>query len=190
MKRVLALILAGGKGVRLEPLTRDRAKPAVPFGGVYRIIDFTLSNCVNSDIRRIFILTQYKSLELNRHIRDGWHFLSAEMGEFIEDGDSGAQLHLGSNRAKHTFLTGGVKWAGQMGGLVPEWGFVDGRTDGSSYGYNACRTPWRVAVDYFWYCTPEARTFLQGVSSYVDSNGGVSGVRFDKKARDVVRETP
>ena len=84
MVNVLAILLAGGAGERLHPLTRDTAKPAVPFGGVYRIIDFTLSNCVNSDIRRIFILTQYKSLELNRHIRDAWHFLSTQMGEFIE----------------------------------------------------------------------------------------------------------
>src|SRR5439155_5917731 len=60
MQRVLALVLAGGKGVRLEPLTRDRAKPAVPFGGLYRIIDFTLSNCINSGLRRIHVLTQYK----------------------------------------------------------------------------------------------------------------------------------
>jgi glucose-1-phosphate adenylyltransferase len=77
-------LLAGGAGERLYPLTRDTAKPGVPFGGVYRIIDFTLSNCVNSDVRRIFILTQYKSLELNRHIREGWHIFSAELGEFIE----------------------------------------------------------------------------------------------------------
>ncbi len=84
MVNVLAILLAGGAGERLFPLTRDTAKPGVPFGGVYRIIDFTLSNCVNSDLRRIFILTQYKSLELNRHIRDGWHFLPAAMGEFIE----------------------------------------------------------------------------------------------------------
>ncbi|MES1261202.1 MAG: glucose-1-phosphate adenylyltransferase [Acidobacteriota bacterium] len=68
----------------MYPLTRDTAKPGVPFGGVYRIIDFTLSNCVNSDIRRIFILTQYKSLELNRHIRDGWQIFSSILGEFIE----------------------------------------------------------------------------------------------------------
>src|SRR3984893_1274108 len=84
MKRVLALVLAGGKGVRLEPLTRDRAKPAVPFGGAYRIIDFTLSNCINSDVRRIFVLTQYKSLDLIRHVRDGWSVLSPELGEYIE----------------------------------------------------------------------------------------------------------
>jgi glucose-1-phosphate adenylyltransferase len=84
MLNVLAILLAGGAGERLFPLTRDTAKPGVPFGGVYRIIDFTLSNCVNSDIRRIFILTQYKSLELNRHIRDGWQIFSSALGEFIE----------------------------------------------------------------------------------------------------------
>jgi glucose-1-phosphate adenylyltransferase len=84
MVNVLAILLAGGAGERLHPLTRDTAKPGVPFGGVYRIIDFTLSNCVNSDVRRIFILTQYKSLELNRHIRDGWQIFSTVMGEFIE----------------------------------------------------------------------------------------------------------
>jgi glucose-1-phosphate adenylyltransferase len=84
MADVLAILLAGGAGERLYPLTRDTAKPGVPFGGVYRIIDFTLSNCVNSDVRRIFILTQYKSLELNRHIREGWHIFSSELGEFVE----------------------------------------------------------------------------------------------------------
>jgi glucose-1-phosphate adenylyltransferase len=84
MENVLAILLAGGAGERLFPLTRDTAKPAVPFGGAYRIIDFTLSNCINSDVRRILILTQYKSLELVRHIRDGWNILSAEMGEYIE----------------------------------------------------------------------------------------------------------
>jgi glucose-1-phosphate adenylyltransferase len=84
MENVLAILLAGGAGERLFPLTRDMAKPAVPFGGVYRIIDFTLSNCINSDLRRIFILTQYKSLELNRHVRDGWNILSPELGEYIE----------------------------------------------------------------------------------------------------------
>ena len=84
MENVLAILLAGGAGERLFPLTRDTAKPAVPFGGAYRIIDFTLSNCVNSDIRRIFILTQYKSLELIRHVRDGWNIMPAELGEYIE----------------------------------------------------------------------------------------------------------
>jgi glucose-1-phosphate adenylyltransferase len=84
MVNVLAILLAGGAGERLYPLTRDTAKPGVPFGGVYRIIDFTLSNCVNSYIRRIFILTQYKSLELNRHIRDGWQIFSPHLGEFVE----------------------------------------------------------------------------------------------------------
>ncbi len=84
MENVLAILLAGGAGERLYPLTKDTAKPAVPFGGVYRIIDFTLSNLINSDVRRIFILPQYKSLELIRHIRDGWNILSPEMGEYIE----------------------------------------------------------------------------------------------------------
>ena len=84
MDNVLAILLAGGAGERLHPLTRDTAKPAVPFGGAYRIVDFTLSNCINSDLRRIFILTQYKSLDLIRHVRDGWSILSPELGEYIE----------------------------------------------------------------------------------------------------------
>src|SRR5438046_1463711 len=84
MHNVLAILLAGGVGERLHPLTQDTAKPAVPFGGAYRIIDFTLSNCINSGVRRIFILTQYKSLELIRHIRNGWNILSAEVGEYIQ----------------------------------------------------------------------------------------------------------
>jgi glucose-1-phosphate adenylyltransferase len=83
VKKVLAMILAGGRGERLYPLTKDRAKPAVPFGAIYRIIDFTLSNCLNSDIRRIFALTQYKSISLHRHIQLGWSILSAPLGEFI-----------------------------------------------------------------------------------------------------------
>ncbi|MGE0445905.1 MAG: glucose-1-phosphate adenylyltransferase [Vicinamibacterales bacterium] len=81
---ILVILLAGGVGERLSPLTRERAKPAVYFGGPYRIIDFTLSNCINSGLRRIFIATQYKSLSLNRHIRMGWNVVSEELGEFIE----------------------------------------------------------------------------------------------------------
>jgi len=84
MQNVLAILLAGGAGERLFPLTRDTAKPAVSFGGTYRIIDFTLSNCINSDVRRMFILTQYKALELIRHLRSAWSFLPGEMSEFIE----------------------------------------------------------------------------------------------------------
>ncbi len=80
----VVIVLAGGAGERLYPLTRERAKPAVHFGGTYRIIDFTLSNCVNSGFRRIFIATQYKSLSLNRHVRMGWNVVSEELGEFIE----------------------------------------------------------------------------------------------------------
>lgn len=80
----LVCILAGGAGERLMPLTRDRAKPAVPFGGIYRIIDLSLSNCINSDLRRVFVITQYKALSLNRHIREGWSVLPSELGEFIQ----------------------------------------------------------------------------------------------------------
>jgi glucose-1-phosphate adenylyltransferase len=85
MKDTLGVLLAGGAGERLYPLTRDRAKPAVSFGGNYRIIDVTLSNCVNSDLRRVYILTQYKALSLNRHVREGWgNIVGRELGEFIE----------------------------------------------------------------------------------------------------------
>lgn len=84
MRGVLALILAGGKGSRLEPLTRDRAKPAVPFGGSYRIIDFTLSNCINSGLRQMLVFTQYKSSSLDRHLNLGWRFLCRELDEFID----------------------------------------------------------------------------------------------------------
>jgi glucose-1-phosphate adenylyltransferase len=83
MREAIGILLAGGQGERLWPLTRDRAKPAVPFGGIYRIIDVTLSNCINSDLRRVFVLTQYKALSLNRHIRLGWSSLMG-LGEFIE----------------------------------------------------------------------------------------------------------
>ena len=84
MKDTLGILLAGGAGERLYPLTRDRAKPAVTFGGIYRIIDITLSNCVNSGLRRVFILTQYKALSLNRQIREGLNIFGREIGEFIE----------------------------------------------------------------------------------------------------------
>lgn len=85
MHNVLAVILAGGKGSRLEPLTRDRAKPAVPFGGAYRIVDFTLSNCLNSGLRKLLLLTQYKAMSLDRHINLGWRkYLCRELGEFID----------------------------------------------------------------------------------------------------------
>ena len=80
----VAIVLAGGAGERLHPLTKERAKPAVFFGGPYRIIDFALSNCINSGLRRVFIATQYKSLSLNRHIRMGWSIVSEELGEFVE----------------------------------------------------------------------------------------------------------
>jgi glucose-1-phosphate adenylyltransferase len=85
MRDTLGVLLAGGAGERLYPLTRDRAKPAVTFGGIYRIIDITLSNCINSGLRKVYILTQYKALSLNRHVREGWgNIVGREMGEFIE----------------------------------------------------------------------------------------------------------
>ncbi len=82
--RVLTILLAGGAGERLLPLTRHHAKPALPFGGIYRLIDVTLSNCVNSGLRRVYVLTQHKALSSNRHLRDTWNVLPSQMGEFIE----------------------------------------------------------------------------------------------------------
>ena len=86
MKRpdALTIILAGGQGERLYPLTRDRSKPAVPFAGIYRIIDFTLSNCLNSNLRRMLVLTQYKSHSLDRHLRHAWHIFNPELGEYLD----------------------------------------------------------------------------------------------------------
>jgi len=83
LERTLAIILAGGAGSRLHPLTKDRAKPAVPFGGKYRIIDFTLANCLHSGIRRVLVLTQYKSHSLQKHLRNGWSIFNPELGEYI-----------------------------------------------------------------------------------------------------------
>ena len=83
LKNTLTMILAGGQGERLYPLTRNQAKPAVPFGGLYRIIDFTLSNCLNSGLRRIFVLTQYMSNSLDRHLQQGWSIFNPDLGEFI-----------------------------------------------------------------------------------------------------------
>jgi glucose-1-phosphate adenylyltransferase len=81
---ILTIILAGGQGERLYPLTKDRAKPAVPFGGIYRIIDFTLSNCLNSGLRKIVVLTQYKSFSLDKHLRLGWNIFNNELNEYVE----------------------------------------------------------------------------------------------------------
>src|SRR5476651_1696001 len=123
MRDAIGVLLAGGQGERLWPLTRDRAKPAVPFGGVYRIIDFTLSNCLNSDLRRVFVLTQYKALSLNRHVRRGWSVLMG-LGDFIEvlppqmrvsqqwyQGTADAVYQniysIGSERSKYVFILSG-----------------------------------------------------------------------------------
>src|SRR3954468_14102888 len=83
-RQTLAIVLAGGRGTRLGPLTDGRAKPAVPFGGKFRIIDFALSNCINSGIRRIGIATQYQSHGLIHHVQRGWSFLDGRFNEFIE----------------------------------------------------------------------------------------------------------
>src|SRR5262249_25582508 len=83
LQRTLTLILAGGQGERLMPLTAERAKPAVTFGGMYRIIDFTLSNCINSGLRHIYVLTQYRARSLEDHLRLGWNFLPRRLAQFI-----------------------------------------------------------------------------------------------------------
>lgn len=83
LDKTLTFILAGGIGSRLAPLTTDRAKPAVPFGGKYRIIDFTLTNCLHSGLHRILVLTQYKSHSLQKHLRDGWSIFNPELGQFV-----------------------------------------------------------------------------------------------------------
>lgn len=84
MHEVLTVLLAGGAGERLGPLTREHCKPALPFGGLYRLVDIPLSNCINSGLYRICVLTQHKALSLNRHIRQAWHFLPPELGAFVE----------------------------------------------------------------------------------------------------------
>ena len=83
LKGLTTIIMAGGKGERLFPLTRDKAKPAITFGGLYKIIDFTLSNCVNSGIRRIYLLTQYGSFSLDQHLKAAWDIMHPDLGEFI-----------------------------------------------------------------------------------------------------------
>ena len=83
MDRVLTIILAGGTGERLQPLTAVRSKPAVPFAGKFRLIDFPLSNCINSGIRQIYVLIQYRSWSLQRHIQEGWGISSSRLGEYI-----------------------------------------------------------------------------------------------------------
>lgn len=84
MKDTLAFVMAGGRGERLMPLTRDRTKPAVPFGGIYRLIDFTLSNCVNSGVYKIIVLPQYKSQSLQDHLEEGWNIFSHKIGHFLK----------------------------------------------------------------------------------------------------------
>src|SRR4030065_171380 len=83
LKGLTTIIMAGGKGERLYPLTRDKAKPVITFGGIYRIIDFTLSNCLNSGIRRMYVLTQYGSFSLDQHLRLAWDIMRPDLGEYI-----------------------------------------------------------------------------------------------------------
>lgn len=92
MSETVVYVLAGGQGERLRPLTDVRAKPAVPFGGVFRIIDFTLSNCLNSGLRRIYVLTQYKSYSLSNHLKTGWNMLSRRLDQFIDEVPAQQQL--------------------------------------------------------------------------------------------------
>jgi glucose-1-phosphate adenylyltransferase len=100
IQNAIAFVLAGGVGARLHPLTRDRAKPAVPFGGKYRVVEFTLSNCINSGVRRIFLLPQYKSFSLQRHTIDAWSIFSAELGEFMSH--LSPQMRVGEDWYKGT----------------------------------------------------------------------------------------
>jgi glucose-1-phosphate adenylyltransferase len=95
MDDTLTFVMAGGQGERLKPLTDVRAKPGVPFGGIFRIIDFTLSNCVNSGLRRIYVLTQYKSHSLSNHLKSGWDLFSPRLDQFIDEVP--AQQKLGSS---------------------------------------------------------------------------------------------
>jgi glucose-1-phosphate adenylyltransferase len=95
LRETLTFILAGGQAEQLYPLTKDRAKPAVPFGGQYRLIDFTLSNCVNSGITRIYVLTQYRSYSLDTHLKLGWNIFAGQMGDFLLTVPP--QLRMGTN---------------------------------------------------------------------------------------------
>src|SRR5215475_2391471 len=95
LDKTVGVILAGGAGSRLSPLTAERAKPAVPFGGRYRIIDFTLSNCLHSGLRQILVLTQYKSHSLQKHLRDGWSVYNPELGDYITP--VGPQMRTGES---------------------------------------------------------------------------------------------
>ncbi len=118
IRDTLTMILAGGQGERLNPLTADRTKPSVPFGGKYRIIDFALSNCLNSGLRKIYVLTQYKSDSLNRHIYEAWNIFNPELGEFIYSVPPQQKIsnnwYLGTANALHQNVNlmedGNFKW--------------------------------------------------------------------------------
>jgi glucose-1-phosphate adenylyltransferase len=124
LDNTLTIVLAGGLGSRLHPLTKDRTKPAVPFGGKYRIIDFTLTNCLHSGLRRILVLTQYKSHSLQKHLRDGWSIFNPELGEYITpippQMRTGDNLYRGTADAIHQNLylieRSGAKWVVVLAG--------------------------------------------------------------------------
>src|SRR5207253_1008546 len=165
MKDTLGVLLAGGAGERLYPLTRDRAKPAVTFGGIYRIIDITLSNCVNSDLRRVYILTQYKALSLNRHIREGWNIMGREMDEFIEvlppmkrvseqwyQGTADAVYQniysIGSEQPKHVLiLSGDHIYKMNYGLMLKQHEASDAEENASSHDFGKDILP-RMTADY------------------------------------------
>ena len=124
VRETIVMVLAGGEGERLYPLTKIRSKPAVPFGGKYRIIDFTLSNCLNSGLRRIYVLTQYKSDSLNQHLFEAWSIFNPELGEFIYSVPPQRKLnndwYLGTANAiyqnKNLFSKDKAKWVLILGG--------------------------------------------------------------------------
>lgn len=101
-RETLTMILAGGQGERLHPLTGMRTKPSVPFGGKYRIIDFALSNCLNSGLRKIYVLTQYKSDSLNQHLYEAWNIFNPELGEFIYSIPPQKRLEMNGTREPRT----------------------------------------------------------------------------------------
>ena len=125
LRDTITMVLAGGQGERLQPLTNHRSKPAVPFGGKYRIIDFALSNCLNSGLRKIYILVQYKSDSLNQHIFEAWSIFNPELGEFIYSVPPQRKMtkdwYLGTANAIYQNLNlfstnKGVKWVLILGG--------------------------------------------------------------------------
>jgi glucose-1-phosphate adenylyltransferase len=121
MKDVLTVIMAGGKGTRLKPLTEDRSKPAVPFGGIYRLIDIRLSNCINSQLYKILIFPQHKSQSLVDHLEEGWNIFSGDLGHYLRivapqhgTGESSGDTDLSQDRSE------GWDWKNSGEGGLPQ----------------------------------------------------------------------